>query len=140
VIFGLLALACASGASATTWGHADARRLAIVVTPSRGLHDDQVVTVRVTGFGSGVKVFLSECASVVDAGVYGCGVQLAAQPFLTTSASGTGTGLFRVRSIASPRPYSTLNEKRCGDSCVLVATVGFNTNYGVVAVAALRSA
>jgi len=37
----------------------------VTISPSTNLRDGQTVEVRVTGFGVGVKVFLSECAATM---------------------------------------------------------------------------
>ena len=58
------------------------------VSPSTGLHDGQTVTVAVTGFGVGAKVWLSECASASDVSGEGCGAQLAAQTLLAPGTTG----------------------------------------------------
>jgi hypothetical protein len=113
--------ACGLAVSAAAQSHAHGRRPTVVVSPSRGLRDRRLVTVRATGFPSGVKVFLSECASAADAGPEGCGLQMAQQPLFLTAASGTRQTRFTVRSVAPTRAYSTLKEKRCVSSCVIVA-------------------
>lgn len=133
VIVALLLLASGSAASAGTRSHGDERRPTIAVTPSRGLHNHQLVTVRVTGFGNGVKVFLFECASAVDARHQRCGAELALQPFLVTSVRGAGTARFTVRSTAATGPPSARREKRCRNLCVVVAS-GINNAYDVVTV------
>ena len=127
-MLGLLLLGCGSAVSAAARPHVGGRRLTIVVSPSRGLRSHQLVKVRVTGFASGVKVFLSECASTADAGDQGCGLQLAQQPFVVTGARGSGTARFTVRSVAATRPYSTLKEKRCVNSCVVLAVADTTTH------------
>ena len=54
----------------------------VSVTPAEGLMDGQVVTVKATGFGVGGKVWLSECASLVDVPTWG---EYAPAPFGRTS-------------------------------------------------------
>ncbi|HEY5989280.1 MAG TPA: hypothetical protein VIV12_23305, partial [Streptosporangiaceae bacterium] len=91
---------------------------------SHGLRNGQRVTVRVTGFAVGGKVFLSECATSAAATPAGCGPQLAAQPFLVTGNNRAGSGTFTVSDRASARPYSSAVPRRCAGRCVIVATLG----------------
>lgn len=97
---------------------------ALVVSPSSHLRDGQAVEVRVTGFGVGGKVFLSECASAAAASDLGCGAQLAAQTLLVTDDSRAGHASFIVSSSASADPLGSGGLQRCGNPCVLVATLG----------------
>ncbi|MDQ6794664.1 MAG: neocarzinostatin apoprotein domain-containing protein [Chloroflexota bacterium] len=76
-------------------------RPTVIVSPSVHLKDGQVVEVRVTGFGVGGKVWLSECASAAAATDLGCGVDLAAQPFLVTDDNRAEAGSLVVRARAS---------------------------------------
>jgi hypothetical protein len=96
----------------------------VTVTPSEGLRNGQRVTVRVTGFGVYGKVFLSECATSAAANPAGCGLQLAAQPFVMTGDNRAGSGMFTVSGRASARPYSPSATRTCAGGCVIVATVG----------------
>jgi hypothetical protein len=96
----------------------------VTVTPATGLRNRQRVTVRVTGFAAGGKVYLSECATSLDANPLGCGQQLAAQPFLVTGDNRAGSGTFKVSGRASATPYSVAVIHKCTDRCVLVATLG----------------
>ena len=102
----------------------------VTVTPSTGLRNGQPVTVRVTGFAAGGKVFLSECATSAAANPAGCGPQLAAQPFLVTGNNRAGSGTFTVSARASARPYSSAATRRCADGCVIVATLGPGPSAG----------
>ena len=94
------------------------------MTPGTGLRNRQRVTVHVTGFAVGGKVFLSECAASTDANPAGCGQQLAAQPFLVTGNGRAATGAFTVSTRASAEPYSPALTATCTDRCVIVATLG----------------
>ena len=76
----------------------------VTVIPATGLRNRQRVTVRVTGFAVGGKVWLSECATSLDANPGGCGQQLAAQPFLVTGNDRAGSGTFQVSGRASAKP------------------------------------
>ena len=109
----------------------------VTVTPWRGLRAGQRVTIRVTGFAEGGKVFLSECAARADVNAGGCGPQLAAQPFLLTANNRAGWGTFTLSNRASARAYSTARTLRCTDQCVIVATegVGLAGDYVYAAVA-----
>src|ERR1700692_320795 len=71
IVVGLISPASAAAATAAT----------IEVTPHVGLLDGETVEVSVRGFIPGGKVWLSECATAADVNAYGCGEQLAAQPF-----------------------------------------------------------
>ena len=100
----------------------------VTVTPSRNLKNGQKVTVSVTGFESGGKFFLSECASASDSNSAGCGHQLAAQPFGITNSSGRGSFPFTVTTEAGTKPYSKARAQ-CINQCVIVATVGINLEF-----------
>jgi len=99
------------------------RNPAAVVSPSSGLKDGMNVNVQVSGFGSGGKVWLSECASAAAATDLGCGGDLASQPFLVTDDNGTGSASLVVHVRAGGRPPSPVLVK-CADQCVIVATLG----------------
>jgi hypothetical protein len=102
----------------------------VTVTPSAGLTGGQQVQVRVTGFGVGGKVFLSECANAAAANEAGCGVQLAAQPFILTDESRNGSGTFAVLASASAAPYNNFARLApCSTACVLVATSGIGGGF-----------
>jgi hypothetical protein len=96
----------------------------VTVTPSDELRNGQRVTVRVTGFAVGGKVFLSECATSAAANALGCGSQLAAQWFLVTGNNRAGSGTFTVSGRASAGPGSSAGTRRCAYRCVIVATLG----------------
>jgi|SRR5579863_1703287 len=121
-----IALALGSGSEATANPRAAAAAgPAAMVTPSQRLHDGQVVTVRVSGFGNGQKVWVSECASAAVASDAGCGPQLPQQTLLVTNPRGTGSVDFEVRARAATKPYNLHSEKRCApSSCVIVASRG----------------
>jgi hypothetical protein len=102
---------------------------AVVVVPSEGLRGGQVVQVRVTGFGIGGKVFLSECASASAANSAGCGDQLALQGLLVTDDRGNGQSTFALKPAASTKPYDPTALVTCRDNCVLVATVGIGFGF-----------
>lgn len=97
---------------------------AVAVNPATNLVDGQSVTITLTGFGVGGKVFLSECTSVAVATSLGCGTELARQPFLVTDDSRAGTGTFTVRSTAAAGPQGLAPIQVCTESCVIVATLG----------------
>ncbi len=104
---------------------------AVTVMPASGLFTGQTVAVRVTGFGVGGKVWLSECASAQDASSLGCGTQLAAQPFLVTDDTRAGVGTFTVSLHAATQPLQPRPSAGCADQCVLVATLGDGLAYAV---------
>jgi hypothetical protein len=104
---------------------------AVLVTPSAGLHDGERVTVRVSGFPSGEKIFLSECARGSEASGVGCGTELAAQTFGFTSSAGRATVTFTVMSHAAIGPLTRAGRpprQPCVD-CVLVATDGVEPDH-----------
>jgi len=96
----------------------------VLAVPSQGLGDGQTVTVRVTGFGPGSKVRLSECGSQDDANINGCGDQVATQPFLVTGDDETGATRITLTATAYTKPYNTSSRVRCTSTCVLVASNG----------------
>ncbi len=96
----------------------------VTVTPSSELKDGQGVTVSVSGFGEGGKVFLSECDHAEDANVLGCGPQLAAQPFIITGPDRSGSASFVVSESAASKPYDMTSVGPCMALCVIVATQG----------------
>ena len=69
-------------------------------------------------------MFLSECATAADANDAGRGPKLAAQPFIVTNQSRTGSGTFTVEAGASAKPYDMSQLLPCTTGCVLVATSG----------------
>jgi hypothetical protein len=85
-----------------------------------------VVTVRVTGFGIGGKVCLSECADVIDANSEGCGHGLPEQTLLVTDSTGSGSATFQVETSASTKAndFAMSALQTCANNCVLVATLG----------------
>ncbi len=107
----------------------------VTVIPSTHLKDGQAVQVRVTGFGVGGKVWLSQCASAAAATDLGCGVDLAAQPFLVTDDSEAGSATLVVRASASGRALSAGPASQCVDQCVIVATIGSGYPFLVAPVA-----
>ena len=96
----------------------------VVVTPSKGLSDGQVVKVAVTGFGVSGKVWLSECDHAEDANYLGCGPQLAAQPFIITDDTRSGSTDFTIHSSAPSKPYNLNAQEPCTRLCVVVAVAG----------------
>jgi len=94
------------------------------VSPSMGLHDGESVTVAVTGFGVGAKVWLSECASATDVSGEGCGAQLAAQTLLATGDDRSGSTTFVVHDTAATEPVQAEPTATCSNDCVIVATQG----------------
>ena len=99
---------------------------AIVVSPSANLRDGQAVTVRVTGFGVGSQVFLSECATAAVATDLGCGAPPLSQDQFTIVTGGdrSGTSTFTVSRLAASSPMETSPRVACAGACVLVATLG----------------
>ncbi|TAN25138.1 MAG: hypothetical protein EPN30_05260 [Actinomycetota bacterium] len=101
----------------------------VTVTPSRDLENGQKVTVSVTGFDSGGKFFISECASASDANSAGCGPELAAQPFgVINNTKGIGSYPFSVSTTAAAKPEGKATVQ-CTHQCVIVATVGIGYGY-----------
>ena len=96
----------------------------VAAIPSTALTTGEKVRVQVTGFDIGGKVWLSECASAADANQYGCGLQLAEQPFFLTEDDRTGSTTFAVSNTASTKPYDTTDMVTCSAQCVLVAAGG----------------
>jgi neocarzinostatin family protein len=107
----------------------------VTVSPAVRLKDGQVVKVSVTGFGVGGKVLLSECASAEAATDLGCGVELAAQPFLVTDENRAGAGSLTVRASAAGTALSAGPRTPCVDRCVIVATLGARYPYVVAPIA-----
>jgi hypothetical protein len=97
---------------------------AVTVSPDSGLTDGATVKVTVSGFGIGEKIFLSECASAVDANDLGCGPQLALQPFVVTGTGRSGSVNFDTSERAASVPYTSTLSTFCAEFCVLVATQG----------------
>lgn len=95
----------------------------VTVTPATNLHDGETVTVQLTGFGVGGKVFLSECATAAAASDLGCGAELAAQPFVVTDDTRAGSTSLVVKSRAASGALAS-PVVACADQCVIVATVG----------------
>ena len=101
----------------------------VTVTPSRDLRNGQKVTVSVTGFDSGGKFFISECASASDANSAGCGPELPAQPFgVINNTQGVGSYSFGVSTTAAAKPNGTATVQ-CTNQCVIVATVGIGFGF-----------
>jgi len=98
----------------------------VTVSPSTNLINGERVEVRVTGFGIGGKVWLSECADAADVNDLGCGHQLPQQTLLVTDDTGSGSATFQVMSSAASKPYDDAEKDLapCVDKCVLVATLG----------------
>jgi len=107
----------------------------VTITPSSHLKEGQTVEVRVTGFGVGGKVWLSECASATAATDLGCGAQLAAQAFLVTDDSRAGSASLVVRAEAAGKPLAANPISPCADRCVVVATLGGGYGYAVAPIA-----
>lgn len=101
----------------------------VTVTPSRNLMNGQKVIVSVTGFDSGGKFFISECASASDASSAGCGPGLPVQPFgVINNTKGVGSYPFTVSTTAAATPEGKATAE-CTDQCVIVATVGFGYGF-----------
>jgi hypothetical protein len=103
----------------------------IIVTPATGLVDGQQVTVTVTGFGIGGKVWLAECASPNDASVDGPGCApppLPSQPFLVTDDKRASAGAFIVQKRTGVTSEYANNLRPCAPTCVVVAVQGVGVN------------
>jgi hypothetical protein len=107
----------------------------VTVSPDSGLANGQTVTVTVSGFGVGNKVFLSECDHAEDANSLGCGQQLAAQPFAITGTARSGLTNFAVSARAAANPIDTRVSAACAQFCVIVATQGVNGAWAVARIA-----
>ena len=137
----LLGAGCGGSPEATAGRHTISTTKTVVVTaekvtvsPWTGLRDGQATTVSVQGFKPGVpgiKFFVSECQSPLQANHLGCGMQLAAQPFGLTDSKGGGSGSvsFTVHSSAAAQPLSSVLVP-CSGTCVIVATTGARDIYG----------
>ena len=88
--------------------------------------------VKVSGFGVGSKVWLSECASPARVTDLGCGQQPARQTMLLTGNNRAGSGFFVVHDRASVKAYDTASFQQCTSRCVLVATAGDFAGYANV--------
>jgi hypothetical protein len=107
----------------------------VSVEPSDSLTDGQSVIVRVTGFGIGSEVRVSECASASAANDRGCGAELAAQTLLFTRESRAGSAAFTVRSEAPAGPLTTGAIEACPNQCVIVATLGSGFAFAYTGIA-----
>ena len=134
---GVVGASAAGGSAAPA---SAARSVTLFVSPSESLRNGQLVRLRVSGFGNGAKVFLSECLSAKDAAVPGCGPQTAQQPVLVTNVDGSGTTQFRVSGVASSRPHGVDGATPCANSCVIVASGLNHSHHQAVAVAAIEFA
>jgi hypothetical protein len=105
-----------------------ANDVAVNVTPSSGLQDGERVTVSLRGFGSGAKVWLSECAFGAIVSPLGCGDQLAAEQFITTGPTGSARTTFVVSDGARAQIGSSPSLS-CTTNCVIVATLGGEYGY-----------
>jgi Neocarzinostatin family len=103
----------------------------VSVSPSDNLSDGQSVVVRVSGFGIGSKVWISECATSASANDLGCGAELAAQTFTATNNLRSGFAPFTVHSLAAAGPLNTGAIEACSDQCVIVATLGAGYAFAV---------
>lgn len=104
----LLLLAGAAGTAVVLTG-------CVLITPNTGLADGQVVSVAVSQFTPGSRVWLSECApsQVPNAGT-GCSSSLSGEPSVVVDRNGNGTVPFAVRR--------TVGGVACGPYCTVVAT------------------
>ena len=101
----------------------------VTVAPSRDLKNGQKVTVSVTGFDSGGKFFISECASASDANSAGCGPGLPAFGVINNN-QGVGSYPFTVSATAAAKPEGKATVQ-CTDQCVIVATVGIGYGFAI---------
>jgi Protein of unknown function (DUF4232)/Neocarzinostatin family len=94
-----------------------AQHQVVAVSPDTGLRNGETVTVTVTGFPDGAKVFLSECSpDREDLAAAGCGAELAAEPVLYTDDHGAGSARFVVHFHAA--------DETCARACAIAATAG----------------
>ena len=100
----------------------------VVVKPSHNLDNGQKLTVSVSGFGSGGKFYISECATASDANRAGCGPGLPAQPFGVVNSEGTGSFTFIVTKKAATTPNGQPSAD-CTNQCVIVATLGVANGF-----------
>lgn len=109
----------------------------LTITPATGLVDGQSVEVRVTGFGAGGKVWLSECSSAAASTDLGCGLDLASQVVLVTDDNRAGSAQFVVRARAPDQaPAGTTSP--CTDQYVIVATIGDGYPFVTAPISFLR--
>lgn len=106
----------------------------IAVSPRDGLAQGSTVTVTVSGFGKGEKIYVSECDSAEDATDLGCGHQLAAQPFVSTGQNRSGTAKYLVSDRAASTPNNTRLASTCMARCVIVATQGVGFAWAVTSI------
>jgi len=88
------------------------------------LVDGQQIQVSLSGFRPTERVRLSECGSADEVSDFGCGPQLAQQPFVDTDLTGAGAISFVVHAVAYQKPYNTTLTARCANQCVIVAARG----------------
>ena len=101
----------------------------VQITPSSGLHDGQAVTVKVSQFPGGKRVWLSQCAPGQKASpTTGCAGSLTNQPSLVLDHGGNGSRSFVVRS--------TVGGHTCGSACSVVATDGHSVQTATLGFAA----
>jgi hypothetical protein len=93
----------------------------ISVAPDTGLRDGQTVQVTLQGFPAGSKVYLSQCDSAGSANPFGCGRQVARQPFALPDDSGAASTSFTVADAAAGKPFESAPTEPCTNQCVLVA-------------------
>jgi len=101
----------------------------VAVTPASQLTDGQSVVVRVTGFGAGRILYVSECATAASANGQGCGSELARQMGLVTADDQAGEATFIVQGQAQAGPFNTGAIEACSDQCVIVATLGDGDSF-----------
>lgn len=95
------------------------------VTPSSSLADGQSVSVAVSQFAAGARVWLSQCAPhQVPSPTTGCSASLAGQPSLVLDKTGNGSRSFVVRS--------TVNGTACAAACSIVATDGHRVQTATI--------
>ena len=96
----------------------------VTVTPSSNLRNGEKVRVTVSGYGLGVKFFVSECAEAKDVSSAGCGGQLALQNYGLTNMIGDGSYVVAVKNVAATGGSPSSLLVRCLTNCVLVASTG----------------
>ncbi len=114
-------------------GRPNKNQVKIQVTPSINLRDGQKVLVKVSGGAPGERFWISECASASATNKFGCGDQMALQPFIDTDHSGSGSTTLYVHTKAATKPYNTADIQSCARKCVIMATgTNFNEQPTVV--------
>jgi Protein of unknown function (DUF4232) len=95
----------------------------LFVLPDADLRNGEQVSV-LMGFGAYAPFWVSECATIQDAGIHGCGLP-STWAYGSTNSSGEASTPFGVTDLASPL-YPSTSVQICTDQCVIVVTNGTN--------------